>query len=75
VDCNAAPISFFSFPEIPLGIQAADRDAAAVEGAQAFENFDRGGFTGAIGAQQTEDFAFFYGETYAADGFDRRRSA
>ena len=70
VDCSAAPISFLSSFGVALRIEAADGDAAAVEGAQAFEDFDGGGFAGAVGAEQAEDFAFFDGEADAADGFD-----
>ncbi len=71
MDWSAAPISFLEFFGLALRIeQAADADAAAVEIAEAFENFDRGGFAGAVGAEETEDFAFVDAEADAADGFE-----
>ena len=70
VDWRAAPISFLSFSESRCGIEAADADAAAVEIAEAFEDFDGGGFAGAVGAEEAEDFAFVDAEADAADGFE-----
>ena len=58
----------FQFLRVFLGIKAADRDAAGIGSTQAFEDFHGGGFAGSVGAQQAEDFAFFYGKADAADG-------
>src|ERR1017187_6322909 len=55
-----------------LGIAAEDADASAGAGAQAFEDFDSGGLTGAIGAEQAEDFA---GAHFEIDALDGRKTA
>ena len=64
----------FQFLRVFLGIETADGDAAGIGSTQAFEDFHGGGFAGSVGAQQAEDFAFFYGKADAADGLQRRRS-
>src|ERR1035441_3349611 len=51
-----------------LGIAAEDADASAGAGAQPFEDFYGGGLTGAIGAEQAEDFAGAHFEIDALDG-------
>src|ERR1019366_1728854 len=51
-----------------LGIAAEDADASAGARAQALEDFDGGGLTGAIGAEQAEDIAGAHVEIYALDG-------
>ncbi len=56
----------FKLSGVFLWIETADGDAAAVWGAQALENFYRAGFAGAVGAQQSEDFAFFHVKANAA---------
>src|SRR5262249_35964545 len=53
-----------------LGIEAADGDRAAVGDAEAFHYLHGAGFAGAVGAEQTEDFAFLDGKADAANGFD-----
>jgi hypothetical protein len=42
---------------LDLGVAAEHADATAGTGAQAFQDFDGGGLTGAVGAEQAEDFA------------------
>ena len=44
-------------------INAQDRSVAARKWQQPGEHFDNGGFSTAIGAKETEDFAFFHPET------------
>ena len=53
-----------------MGIETADADAAAIEIAETFEDFDGGGFARAIGAEEAEDFAFVDAEADATDGFE-----
>ena len=53
------------------GSQPEDADAAAGAGAQALEDFDGGGFAGAVGAEQAEDFAGAHFEIDAFDGLER----
>ena len=49
---------------------AEDADLAGSGFEQAFENFDGGGFAGAVGAEQAEAFAFVDLQIEAAQGFD-----
>ena len=58
----------FELARLHLGIAAEHGDAAAAAGAQAFEDFDGGGFAGAVGAEEAEDFAGAYFEIDAFDG-------
>jgi len=60
----------FEFYGVAMGIETADADAAAVEIAETFEDFDGGGFSGAVGAEEAEDFAFVDAEADATDGFE-----
>jgi hypothetical protein len=68
VDCSAAPISCFNSWE--SRVETTDRDAAAIEIAQALQDFDSRRFSGPVGAEQAEDFAFLDKEADAADGLD-----
>src|SRR5262249_8611822 len=60
----------FEFFGIALRIEAADTDTAAVEIAKAFENFDCGGFSGAVGTEQAKNFALVDVKADAANGFE-----
>ncbi len=60
----------FQFLWIFLGIEATDRNAPGVGSPQAFEDFYGGGFSGAVGAQETKYFAFLNVETDASHGFN-----
>jgi hypothetical protein len=56
------------FGGVQLGIQAANGHAAAIRVAQTLEDFDGGGFAGAIRPEQAEHLAFLYGKADAAHG-------
>ena len=62
----------FELKGLDLGVAAEHADAAAGTGAQALEDFDGGGFAGAVGAEQAEDFA---GADFEIDAFDGRKAA
>ena len=70
VDWRTAPIFCLNAEPAFFGIEAADARGAAVGRAHPFQDFDGGGFSRAIGAEQAEDFTFLDGEADAADGFD-----
>ena len=55
---------------LPIGIKAEHLHFAAAARTQAFENFDRGGFSGAVRPEQTEDFAGAHLEIDALDRLD-----
>src|SRR5690349_18534511 len=51
-----------------LWVEAANGNAAAIQVTEAFEDFDRGGFSRAVWAEQAEDFAFLHVEADSANG-------
>src|SRR6266446_5492125 len=53
---------------IGVYVQPLDRGGTAAERQQAGEHFDDGGLSAAVGAQETEDFAFFDAEADVVDG-------
>src|SRR5439155_19531444 len=53
---------------LALRVEAADRNAAAIEVAQALKDLDRGGLSCSVRAEQAEDFAFLDVEADTADG-------
>ena len=53
-----------------FGIEATDEGGAAIWGAHAFQDFDGGGLTGAIGTEQPENLSLLDGKAEATDGFD-----
>ena len=63
--------AILEFAGLDFGVAAQHADAAAGAGAQALQNFDGGGFAGAVGAEQAEDFA---GAHFEIDALDGRKS-
>jgi hypothetical protein len=59
-------VEFFSF--FPW-VQPEDSDGAFVSFSEAFEYFYGCGFACAVGSEESEDFAFVYGECDAVYGF------
>ena len=53
-----------------VGVEAEDADVAAGALADAFEDFDGGGFACAVGAEQAEDFAGADFEIDASNGLE-----
>src|SRR6266853_3329630 len=49
-------------------VQAFDKGGAAAEWQKTCEHFDDGGFSAAVGAEETKDFALFDTEAYVVDG-------
>jgi len=58
------------FAGVDLRIEAANADGPAIGIAQAFEDFDGGGLSRAVGAEQAKDFALVDAEANVAHGLD-----
>src|SRR5262249_9661093 len=54
---------------VALRVEAANGNLTGVERAQSFENLHGRGFACAVGAEKTEDFAFFDGKINTAHSF------
>ena len=62
----------FSRLRVAAGIETEDRDVAAVARPQAFQDFHRARFAGAVRAEQAEHLA---GKDLEVDAFDRLEAA
>ena len=59
------------FHRIGEDVEAGDLGGAGGGGHEAGEDAHGGGLAGAVGAEETENFAFIYGERNVIDGGDR----
>ena len=71
VDCRQTPTRSFNSRGLDFRIAPQHGDAPAGARPQAFEDLDGGGLAGAVGSEQSEDFARADFEIDAFDGLER----